>query len=129
MSFAPIALRRDRVVEVVGLRETLALSPDSLIPKNRKRLGPQPTFQRRQGKNHSDQTSLKKLSDCFEGAPLQEWPGPNLSGFLDPFVPAVMQKALCFRLEPTRLCQQQRMLGACRLFADLAVCPVPLSQG
>jgi hypothetical protein len=32
-SFAPIALRRDRVVEFVGLRKTLALSPDSLIQK------------------------------------------------------------------------------------------------
>jgi len=50
MSFAPIALRRDRVVEFVGLRETLALSPNSLIPKNRKRLGPQPTFRGAKGK-------------------------------------------------------------------------------
>src|ERR1700752_3399340 len=66
MRFAPIVLRRDLVVELVGLRETQALWPDSSIPKNRKRLGPRTIFQRRQGKNSCDQTSLEKLTDCLE---------------------------------------------------------------
>jgi hypothetical protein len=77
-SFAPIALRRDRVVEFVGLRESLALSPDSLIQKP-KTAWSTADFSEAPRENSSDQTSLEKLSDCFEGAPLQEWSAPNLS--------------------------------------------------